>query len=85
MAQVMSWLANFSIGLVVLALSVYTAINPRKIATFFEQVDAIGSKRRSSSVQPTDWNVTVIRVASSIMAVASGMFVALMLWSIRSG
>ena len=79
----MSWLANFGIGLFVLALSVYTAIKPQKIATFFERVDAIGSKRRSSSVQPTDWNVTVIRVTSSIMAVASGTFVALMLWSVR--
>lgn len=79
--MIMSWVANFLVGSITLALSVYGTTRPRKIATFFERVDAIGSKRRSRSVEPADWNVRVLQILFAFMSLASGVFVALMLAS----
>lgn len=79
----MSWTMYFLVGLVVLVLSGYGAIHPHKSATFLEQIDAIGSKRRYADVEPANWNVILTRITSLLMAIASGVFVILMLGTSR--
>lgn len=63
----------------VLVISLYGVANPYNVARFFEQADAIESKRQSTNVEPANWNVSLTRVASIIMTIASGLFVVLML------
>lgn len=49
-------------GLLLVLLGVPAAVWPYRIAKFQEAVDAIGSKRRSSEVEPADWNVGLTRI-----------------------
>ena len=41
---------------------------PYRLAKFEEQIDAIGSKRRSTKVEPTDWNVTLTRRLGPVLS-----------------
>ena len=79
----MTWILYFLVGLFVFLISVYGVIKPYNLAKFFERIDAIGSKRRWANVEPANWNVSVVRIASIIMAISSGVFVALMLGTLR--
>jgi hypothetical protein len=79
----MSWAMNFLIGSFVLIISLYGSVNPYRTARFFEQVDAIGSKRRRRDVEPTNWNVRATQVSSILMAICSGVFVILMIGALR--
>lgn len=45
------------------------AIWPYKLARFEEQLDAIGSKRSWSEVEPADWKVLLTRIIGSGMAI----------------
>lgn len=49
-------------GLLFVLLGAVAAVWPYRIAKFGEAMDAIGSKRRSSEVEPADWNVGLTRV-----------------------
>jgi hypothetical protein len=48
-------------GLLVVLLGVLVAVRPYSVAQFEEQLDAIGSKRSLSDVEPADWKVTLTR------------------------
>ena len=41
---------------------------PYRLAKFGEQIDAIGSKRRLTKVEPTDWNVTLTRRLGPVLS-----------------
>lgn len=75
----MSWVMNFFTGSLVLVLSLYGSVKPYRTARFFEQVDAIGSKRRAEHVEPTNWMVRVIQASFLIMTLCSGTFMILMI------
>ena len=49
---------------------------PYRLAKFEEQIDAIGSKRRSTKVEPTDRNVTLTRRLGPVLS----FFGLLLLW-----
>jgi hypothetical protein len=53
-----------------IVLGVVCALRPYKVARFNEQLDAIGSSRSWSSVEPADWNVALTKYG--------GVFVALL-------
>jgi type VI protein secretion system component VasK len=41
---------------------------PYRLAKFEEQIDAIGSKRRSTKVEPADWKVTLTRRLGPVLS-----------------
>ena len=49
-------------GLLLVLFGLPAIVWPYRIAKFNEAMDAIGSKRRSSEVEPADWNVTMTRL-----------------------
>jgi len=69
------------VGLTVFALNLWGLLRPYEAARRIEQIDAIGSTRRARNVEPTGWNVTVVRISTAVMAVCSGAFVAALLWT----
>lgn len=64
------------IAIVMLVFGLPNAMWPYKMARFEEQLDAIGSKRSWSEVEPADWKVLLTRVVGAIMvAFGALMFV----------
>ncbi|ODR81482.1 hypothetical protein BG842_22895 [Haladaptatus sp. W1] len=57
------------LGLFIALLGIAQAAKPYGFARFQEQMDAIGSKRRSSEVEPTEWKVMLTRVMGIVFAV----------------
>jgi len=55
-------MVNVVLGLILLAIGLASLVWPYKLARFEEQLDAIGSKRSWSEVEPADWKVTLNRV-----------------------
>jgi len=53
--------------LLVILLGGLMAFRPYEGARFQEQVDAIGSTRRYSDVEPTDWNVLLYRICGGLI------------------
>lgn len=49
-------------SIMLIAFGLPGAIWPYKLARFGEQLDAIGSKRSWSEVEPADWNVALTRI-----------------------
>lgn len=49
------------IGLLVSVQGLLMSWKPYRVARFGERIDAIGSKRRWTKVEPSDWNVTLTR------------------------
>ncbi|GAB3679433.1 hypothetical protein GCM10028857_00810 [Salinarchaeum chitinilyticum] len=49
------------LGIPLLAFGLAAVIWPYEIARFEERIDAIGSKRSWSEVEPADWRVTLTR------------------------
>ena len=49
------------LGLLFTVWGILMTWKPYRLAKLEEQIDAIGSKRRSTKVEPTDWNVTLTR------------------------
>ena len=41
---------------------------PYRLAKLEEQIDAIGSKRRSTKVEPADWKVTLTRRLGPVLS-----------------
>jgi len=68
-------------GLAVFALNLWGVLRPYDAARRLEQIDAIGSTTRARNVEPTGWNVTVVRISAAVMVVCSGAFVAALLWT----
>lgn len=53
---------------VCLVFGIPGAVWPYKFARFEEQLDAIGSKRSWSEVEPAEWKVLLTRVMGIVMA-----------------
>ncbi len=51
------------------------ALWPYKIARFSEQIDAIGSKRAWSEVEPADWKVYLIKWSGILLMIFAVIFV----------
>ncbi|MFC4549812.1 MULTISPECIES: hypothetical protein [Halorussus] len=51
-------------GLLLVLFGLPGAVWPYKIAKFGEAMDAIGSTRKSSEVEPAGWNVALTRLVS---------------------
>ncbi|WP_246998122.1 hypothetical protein [Halosolutus gelatinilyticus] len=71
-------MVNPILGTLVLAIGIAGAVWPYKVARFEEQLDAIGSTRSPSGVEPADWKVTLTR----IVGIAIGLFGVLVLFDI---
>lgn len=72
---------TFLIGMfgIFLLLGVLGVLKPYKTTKFFEQLQAIGSRRSSKDVEPTDWNVKLSRIAAAVTALISLVVLYLML------
>jgi len=70
----LSWVAT---GLFFLLGGLYGMIRPYRTARFTEQVDALGSKRDTSTVEPTALNVRLTRFVSLVSALCGAGIVAL--------
>lgn len=57
------------IGLLLVALGLPSAIWPTPFARFGERLDAIGSKRSWSEVEPADWYVGLTRLVGIGMVI----------------
>jgi hypothetical protein len=55
-------MVNPVLGGFLLLVGLVGAFRPYAVARFEEAIDAIGSKRRSSAVEPAEWKVTLTRV-----------------------
>jgi hypothetical protein len=55
-------MANPVLGALIIAIGAAGAIWPYEVARFEEQIDAIGSKRSASAVEPAEWKVQLTRV-----------------------
>ena len=64
------------LGFLFTVWGVLSTWKPYRVAKLEEQIDAIGSKRRSTKVEPTDWKVTLTRRLGPILSF-SGL---LLLW-----
>jgi len=53
--------------LLMILLGGVMALRPYDVARFNEQVDAIGSTRRFSDVEPADWNVLLHRISGGLV------------------
>jgi hypothetical protein len=53
-------------GLLLVAFGLLGAVWPYKVTRFGEQMDAIGSKRSLSDVEPADWNVMLTRIVGGV-------------------
>lgn len=64
-----------------LVLGVLGLLWPYEVTRFGERVDAIGSKRSWSSVEPADWNVRLTRAMSVVFLVLSVAILAYVAWT----
>ncbi|MCY4731859.1 hypothetical protein KY092_14965 [Natronomonas gomsonensis] len=55
------------IALLFVLFGLPSAVWPYRMARFEEQLDAIGSKRRWSEVEPADWKVMLTRYGGIVM------------------
>lgn len=55
------------IALLFVLFGLPSAVWPYRMARFEEQLDAIGSKRRWSEVEPADWKVMLTRYVGIVM------------------
>ncbi len=60
-------------GMIFTTYGLYGLLDPYTVARFFEQLDAIGSTRRLSSVEPVGWKVSLTKV-QSIAYLVIGVF-----------
>jgi hypothetical protein len=65
----MATVTHLLVGLFFLTTGLYGVVYPYKMAKFGEQLDAIGSKRPSYHVEPTNWNVSLTRIVSIFIVV----------------
>jgi len=57
------------LGLLIALIGIAQVAKPYGFARFQEQMDAIGSKRRSSEIEPTEWKVQLTRVMGIVLTV----------------
>lgn len=57
------------LAVVLLVFGLPGAVWPYKYARFEERIDAIGSKRSWSEVEPADWKVRLTRVIGTAMVI----------------
>ena len=56
------------LGFIFTVWGVLATWKPYRLAKFEEQIDAIGSKRRSTKVEPTNWKVTLTRRLGPVLS-----------------
>ena len=56
------------LGFLFTVWGILTTWKPYRFAKFEEQIDAIGSKRRLTKVEPTDWKVTLTRRLGPVLS-----------------
>ncbi|PSQ42959.1 hypothetical protein BRD07_02675 [Halobacteriales archaeon QS_9_68_42] len=56
------------LGFLFIVWGVLMTWKPYRLAKFGEQIDAIGSKRRVTKVEPADWNVTLTRRLGPVLS-----------------
>lgn len=64
-------------GRILLFVGIFPAIWPYKLASIHEKLDAIGSKRSFSEVEPADWYVKWTRITGVAMVVLGVVFILL--------
>lgn len=62
-----------ALAFLLLAFGIPGAIWPYELAKFGEQLDAIGSKRSWSEVEPAGWNVALTRAVGIGMTVVGAL------------
>lgn len=60
---------NPGMAVFLLVFGLPAAIWPYGVARFEERIDAIGSKRSWSEVEPADWKVGLTRIMGIVMAI----------------
>lgn len=60
-------MVNPLLGTLIIGFGLLGALRPYEVARFEESVDAIGSKRSSSEVEPAEWKVAVTRGTGMIV------------------
>jgi hypothetical protein len=63
------------VGFVLLAFGVPGAVWPYRMARLGERVDAVGSRRSWSEVEPSDWNVSLTRAVGVCCTVVGLLWV----------
>ena len=63
-------------GTIFIVIGLLGAIWPYRVARFQEALDAIGSTRKMSEVEPAGWRVTLTRVLG-VVAIAAGIVILL--------
>lgn len=58
---------HFGIAVIVLLFGLPSATIPYRMAKLEEAIDAIGSKRKSSEVEPAEWKVLLTRIVGVLM------------------
>ncbi|WEL18136.1 putative membrane protein [Halorhabdus sp. SVX81] len=61
-----------------ITIGLVSAVWPYEVARFEEQIDAIGSKRSWSDIEPADWKVSLLRISG----IAVSLFGVLILFDI---
>ena len=61
-------LINPVLGTLLVGFGLLGAVWPHRVAHFEEQLDAIGSKRSASEVDPAEWKVTLTRGIGVVLA-----------------
>jgi len=59
--------ARIVLGALMLIVGGAAVVSPYEVARFEEMIDAIGSTRRASEIEPADWKVTVTRIAGGVL------------------
>lgn len=67
---------HIGVALILILFGLPGAVFPYRVAKFGEMLDAIGSKRSSSEVEPAAWNVTLTRIGGIAMVLFGGLFLA---------
>ena len=61
-------MVNPVLGTLLVGVGLLGAVWPHRVARLEEQLDAIGSKRSASEVEPAEWKVTLTRGAGVVLA-----------------
>ena len=71
-------MVNPILGTVLLAIGIASAVRPYEVARFEDRLDAIGSTRSWSEIEPADWKVLLTRLGG----IAVSLFGVLVLFDI---
>jgi hypothetical protein len=65
-------MSGHGIAVILVLFGLPAAVFPYRIAKFREALDAIGSKRKSSEVEPAGWNIFLTRIVGVLLVLFGG-------------